>query len=104
VWDVVQVDVQELNRLTATPHADDVITACLPVAAPYSVLQSYKFKAKLLPGGQKKGRAARTTMDAFSHHRVRALTLITLIALTAPCPRLVRTPASSELHRGTGVG
>ena len=89
------MDVEELNRLTATPHADDVITACLPVAAPYSVLHSYKFKAKLLPGGQKKGRAARTTMDAFAHHRVRHLPRI---APHRNCP-LHSVTASNEYQR-----
>jgi hypothetical protein len=67
-----QVDVEDLNRLTGTPKEGDVITACVAVCAPYSVLHAYKYKAKLLPGGQKKGRAARTTVLAFSSFRVRA--------------------------------
>jgi len=34
-----------------------------------SVLNSYKYKVKLTPGGQKKGRAARQAMDAFAHNK-----------------------------------
>ena len=33
--------------------------ACAQVCAPYAALQGYKFRVKLTPGTQRKGRAAR---------------------------------------------
>jgi NFACT protein C-terminal domain len=41
------------------PRDDDVILYALPVCAPYAVLAGYRYKAKLTPGSQKRGKAAR---------------------------------------------
>ena len=41
------------------PREDDVILYALPVCAPYAVLAAYRYKAKLTPGSQKRGKAAR---------------------------------------------
>ena len=35
----------------------------MPVCAPYSALNGYKFRVKLTPGRQKKGKAARSAME-----------------------------------------
>lgn len=50
---------RELDSLTGIPREGDVLLHALPVCAPYTVLQGYKFKVKLTPGTQRKGRAAR---------------------------------------------
>ena len=49
----------QLDSLTGTPKQDDVLLFAVPVCAPYSALQGYKHKLKLIPGTQRKGKAAR---------------------------------------------
>ncbi len=39
-----------LDTLTGLPRPDDVLLFAVPVCAPYSTLQSYKLKVKLIPG------------------------------------------------------
>jgi len=56
--------VDQLDRLTGKPHADDILRHCVPVCAPYCALLSYKYKVKLTPGTQKKGRAAKMAKEA----------------------------------------
>ena len=47
------------------PRDDDVILYALPVCAPYPVLAAYRYKAKLTPGSQKRGKAARQVHQCF---------------------------------------
>ncbi|XP_051578777.1 ribosome quality control complex subunit NEMF-like isoform X1 [Myxocyprinus asiaticus] len=54
-----------LDSLTGVPHTDDVLMFAVPVCAPYMALSNYKFKVKLTPGTQKKGKAARTAVLNF---------------------------------------
>ena len=54
-----------LNSLTGQPHPDDVLLFCVPVCAPYTTLSNFKYKVKLTPGFQKKGKAARTAVLSF---------------------------------------
>ena len=51
-----QAENDYLDALTGQPRADDVLLFALPMCAPYSAVQSYKFKAKLLPGADKTGK------------------------------------------------
>ena len=76
-----QVSLEELAFLTAAPHAEDVVVGCLPVCAPYSTLAAYRYKVKLTPGAQKKGRAARQAMDAFMYAKVTMITNIFVIRI-----------------------
>uniref|UniRef100_A0A1D2A0E9 Nuclear export mediator factor NEMF n=1 Tax=Auxenochlorella protothecoides TaxID=3075 RepID=A0A1D2A0E9_AUXPR len=55
----------DLDALTGLPRPDDVLLYALPVCAPYQVLTSYKFKVKMVPGPQKKGKAVRQAMELF---------------------------------------
>ncbi|XP_052008996.1 ribosome quality control complex subunit NEMF-like isoform X2 [Xyrauchen texanus] len=55
-----------LDSLTGVPHMDDVLMFAVPVCAPYMALSNYKFKVKLTPGTQKKGKAARTAVLNFT--------------------------------------
>lgn len=48
--------------LQGMPMDDDVILHALPVCAPYAVLARYRYKAKLTPGSQKRGKAARQVL------------------------------------------
>ncbi|XP_060789872.1 ribosome quality control complex subunit NEMF-like isoform X2 [Neoarius graeffei] len=56
-----------LDCLTGQPHPDDVLLFAVPVCAPYTALSNYKYKVKLTPGTQKKGKAARTAVFSFTH-------------------------------------
>ena len=50
------------DTLTAQPTEDDEIVFAVPVCAPYSALASYKYKLKLAPGNQKRGKAAKAAI------------------------------------------
>ena len=52
-----------LEVLTGRPTDEDVFKYCLPVCAPYSVLSKYKFKVKLTPGSQKRGKASKEAIE-----------------------------------------
>lgn len=58
-----------LDSLTGLPHPDDVLMFAVPVCAPYMALSNYKYKVKLTPGTQKKGKAARTAVLSFMRGR-----------------------------------
>ena len=57
----------ELASLTAQPRADDILHFAIPVCGPYSAFSNYKFKVKLQPGPQKRGKAAQQARHIFSH-------------------------------------
>lgn len=48
-----------LDSLVGTPHKDDEILEAIPVCAPWAAMGKYKYKAKLQPGTQKKGKATK---------------------------------------------
>lgn len=54
---VMQQINMELDSLTGQPLEDDIITFAIPVCAPYSTLKNYKYKVKLVPGTQRRGKA-----------------------------------------------
>uniref|UniRef100_A0A1A8BUI8 Ribosome quality control complex subunit NEMF n=1 Tax=Nothobranchius kadleci TaxID=1051664 RepID=A0A1A8BUI8_NOTKA len=58
-----------LTSLTGQPHPEDVLLFAVPVCAPYTALSNYKYKVKLTPGSQKKGKAARTALLNFTKAR-----------------------------------
>ncbi|XP_044291971.1 nuclear export mediator factor NEMF isoform X2 [Varanus komodoensis] len=53
------------DSLTGQPHAEDVLLFAIPVCAPYTAMTNYKYKVKLTPGTQKKGKAAKTALHNF---------------------------------------
>ncbi|EKG21221.1 protein of unknown function DUF814 [Macrophomina phaseolina MS6] len=48
-----------LDAFTGRPLAGDELVAAIPVCAPWSALATYKYKVKLQPGAQKKGKAVK---------------------------------------------
>jgi hypothetical protein len=54
-----------LNSLTGAPQEEDELLFAVPVVAPYSTLQNYKFKIKMVPGSAKRGKAARSALEFF---------------------------------------
>jgi hypothetical protein len=46
----------ELATLTEQPVAEDLLLFAVPVCAPYSAMNRFKFKVKLTPGTLKRGK------------------------------------------------
>uniref|UniRef100_G1TDL5 Ribosome quality control complex subunit NEMF n=1 Tax=Oryctolagus cuniculus TaxID=9986 RepID=G1TDL5_RABIT len=80
--DVVAQEVQDLavdeppddkenlfDSLTGQPHPEDVLLFAIPICAPYTTMTNYKYKVKLTPGVQKKGKAAKTALNSFMHSK-----------------------------------
>ncbi|KAJ7980438.1 Nuclear export mediator factor NEMF-like protein [Quillaja saponaria] len=57
----------DVDYLTGNPLLTDILLYAVPVCGPYSALQSYKYRVKIIPGTAKKGKAAKTAMNLFSH-------------------------------------
>ena len=56
-------DTVEISKLTSKPQAEDAILYALPVCAPYQSLSQYKYRVKLTPGNQKRGKAAKQCIE-----------------------------------------
>ncbi|KAI3656797.1 hypothetical protein MP638_004174 [Amoeboaphelidium occidentale] len=63
---VVDDEFSVLQSLTGQPQPDDVLLFALPVCAPYSAIENYKYKLKLLPGNLKKGQAGKSAQNILS--------------------------------------
>ncbi|KAL2922240.1 Nuclear export mediator factor Nemf [Bienertia sinuspersici] len=57
----------DVDYLTGNPLPNDVLLYAVPVCGPYSALQPYKYRVKIIPGTAKKGKAAKTAMNLFNH-------------------------------------
>jgi len=55
--------VAKIDRLVCNPVAEDDVAFAVPIVAPYVALQSARYKVKLTPGTQKKGKAAKHASD-----------------------------------------
>ncbi|XWS53474.1 hypothetical protein CRYUN_Cryun10bG0004300 [Craigia yunnanensis] len=57
----------DVDYLTGNPLPSDILLYAVAVCGPYSAVQSYKYRVKIIPGTAKKGKAAKTAMNLFSH-------------------------------------
>ncbi|KAI8580214.1 hypothetical protein K450DRAFT_238706 [Umbelopsis ramanniana AG] len=57
-----------LDSLTAQPVPEDILHFAIPICAPYTALQKYKYKVKLVPGSGKKGKAVKQVEALFLGH------------------------------------
>ncbi|KAF6175473.1 hypothetical protein GIB67_021963 [Kingdonia uniflora] len=57
----------DVDYLTGNPLPSDILLYAVPVCGPYNAVQSYKYRAKIVPGTAKKGKAAKMAMNLFSH-------------------------------------
>ncbi|KAF7837675.1 nuclear export mediator factor NEMF isoform X1 [Senna tora] len=57
----------DVDYLTGSPLPNDILLYAVPVCGPYTAVQSYKYRVKIIPGTAKKGKAAKTAMNLFSH-------------------------------------
>lgn len=62
-------EIKLLNSLTGCPCAEDTLLFAVPVCGPYSSLLSYKYKVKIIPGSNRRGKAAKTTLQIFMHEK-----------------------------------
>lgn len=60
-----QDDLELLETFTGQPLSDDVLLFSLPFCAPYSAMQNFKFKVKVMPGTNRRGKAAKTALQLF---------------------------------------
>lgn len=51
-----------MNELTPTLHKEDEILEAIPVFAPWSALQKYRYRVKIQPGNTKKGKAVQEVL------------------------------------------
>lgn len=56
-------ELAEISVLTGQPMEEDELLYAVPMCAPYDALAKCKYRAKLVPGQQKKGKAARHAQD-----------------------------------------
>lgn len=64
--DETAADLVALDSLVATPFVGDVLLEAYPICAPWAALGKYKYKVKLQPGSQKKGKAVREILDKWN--------------------------------------
>ncbi|KAL1803663.1 hypothetical protein ACET3Z_032310 [Daucus carota] len=57
----------DVDYLTGNPLPTDILLYAVPVCGPYNALQSYKYRVKIIPGTAKRGKAAKMSMNLFSH-------------------------------------
>jgi len=56
-------DTAELLKLTGKPLKEDTLLHAIPVCAPYQSLSQYKYRIKLTPGSQKRGKASKQCVE-----------------------------------------
>lgn len=54
-----------LDSFTGIPHSDDILSYAIAVCAPYSTLNGYKYKVKLVPGSLSKGKSVKSSTNSF---------------------------------------
>ena len=58
-------DVKVIDSLTGCPQSEDNLLFAIPVCGPYSAINGYKYKVKVLPGNNRRGKAAKTALHLF---------------------------------------
>ncbi|KAL0227918.1 hypothetical protein RCL1_004061 [Eukaryota sp. TZLM3-RCL] len=58
----------DLSSLTHNPLPEDTLLYVVPVVAPWDTLKHYKYRMKITPGANKKGRAATSFIEAIARN------------------------------------
>ncbi|GJX65276.1 monodehydroascorbate reductase, partial [Tanacetum coccineum] len=53
----------DVDYVTGIPLSNDTLMYAVPVCAPYTALQSYEYRVKIIPGTTKKGKVPKVKMD-----------------------------------------
>ena len=59
-----------LDSFTAKPSTKDTIVGLVPVFAPWSALQKFKYKVKIQPGSGKKGKCIGDSINYFVNRKM----------------------------------
>lgn len=54
-----------IDTITESPLPDDVLLYAIPMCGPYSAFQNFKYKVKVIPGANKRGKAAKACHNMF---------------------------------------
>jgi hypothetical protein len=60
-------DTIEISKLTGKPYPEDSILYAIPVCAPFQSLSQYKYRVKLTPGNQKRGKASKQCVEILTN-------------------------------------
>lgn len=60
-------ELAEVSALTGQPLEQDELLYAVPMCAPYDALAKCKYRVKLVPGPQKKGKAAKQALEVLSN-------------------------------------
>lgn len=63
------IEYRLIDTLSESPLPDDVLLYAIPMCGPYSALQSLKYKVKVVPGANKRGKAAKACLGLFLHDK-----------------------------------
>ncbi|SOV16455.1 conserved protein, unknown function [Plasmodium sp. gorilla clade G2] len=63
--DDMDIKLNEIHKLTNSPSEGDNLSFAIPMCAPYSAIQTHKYKIKLVPGNTKKGKVADSCISYF---------------------------------------
>lgn len=63
------LDHRLMDTLTEFPLPDDTLLYALPMCGPYNAFQNFKYKVKVIPGANKRGKAAKTCLGMFLHDK-----------------------------------
>lgn len=85
----------QLDCLVGTPFPGDDILEAFPVCAPWAALAKYKYKVKLQPGSQKKGKGVREILDKWNK-----VCAVTKYIDTAAADKEKIWPREAELIKG----
>lgn len=58
-----------IDTVTENPLPDDVILYAIAMCGPYTALSSFKYKVKVIPGANKRGKAAKACLSSFMHDK-----------------------------------
>lgn len=93
-----------IDSLTGSPSSTDIYTGVLAVAAPFMVMQHYKYRVKLLPGNLKRGTAAKTALSLILAESKNSITEVERnLIRSAPDAQLNSTMPAKVRIAGSGV-
>lgn len=72
-------DLAVFETLTMAPLSEDTLLFVVPVCAPYSTMQKFKYKVKITPGTGKRGKAAKAALGLFQRDKTASVSEKTLI-------------------------
>lgn len=58
-----------IDTMTEFPEPDDTLLYAIPMCGPYVAFHSFKYKVKVIPGTNKRGKAAKTSLGIFMHDK-----------------------------------